>query len=64
MRHTELVVEDVCHLRLIALLHELVREKGSRGAAAALDIDSRTVASYIRTVRLSGERARRWSAAC
>ena len=36
MRHTEPVVEDgevvedVCHLRLFALLHELVREKGNR----------------------------------
>ena len=28
-------VEDLQHLRLKALLHELVREKGNRGAAAA-----------------------------
>ena len=29
-------VEDVHHLRLMALLHELVREKGNRGVAAAM----------------------------
>ena len=44
MRHAEPVikdsrsVEDVHHLRLMALLHELVREKGNRGAASALDM--------------------------
>ena len=59
MRHTEPVVEDgevvedVCHLRLFALLHELVREKGNRDAGAALGIDSRTIASCMRTGRLS-----------
>ena len=47
------VVEDVHHLRLMALLHELVREKGNRGAAAALGIDPRTVASCIKTGKLS-----------
>ena len=47
------VVEDVHHLRLMALLHELVREKGNRGAAAALGIDPRTVASCMKTGRLS-----------
>ena len=36
-------VEDVHHLRLMALLHELVREKGNRGVAAALGIDPRTL---------------------
>ena len=41
------VVEDVHHLRLMALLHELVREKGNRGAAAALGTDPRTVSSCI-----------------
>ena len=47
------VVEDVHHLRLMALLHELVREKRNRGAAAALGIDPRTVASCMKTGRLS-----------
>ena len=47
------VVEDVHHLRLMALLHELVREKGNRGAALALGIDPRTVASSMKTGRLS-----------
>ena len=47
------VVEDVHHLRLMALLHELVREKGNRGAAATLGIDPRTVSSCIRRGQLS-----------
>ena len=47
------VVEDVHHLRLMALLHELVREKGNRGAAAVLGIYPRTVASCMKTGRLS-----------
>ena len=46
-------VEDLHHLRLMALLHELVREKGNRGAASALGIDHRTVASCMKTGRLS-----------
>ncbi len=46
-------MEDVHHLRLMALLHELVREKGNRGAALALGIDPRTVASSMKTGRLS-----------
>ena len=46
-------VEDVHHLRLTALLHELVRTKGNRGAASALGIDPRTVASCMKTERLS-----------
>ena len=47
------VVEDVHHLRLMALLHELVREKGNRGAASVLGVDPRTVASCMKTGRLS-----------
>ena len=47
------VVEDVHHLRLMALLHELAREKGNRGAAAALGLDPRTVASCLKTGRLT-----------
>ena len=46
-------VEDVHHLRLMTLLHELVREKGNRGAASALGLDPRTVASCMKTGRLS-----------
>ena len=46
------VVENVHHLRLMALLHELVREKGNRGAASALGIDPRTVASCMKSGRL------------
>ena len=46
-------VEDVHHLRLMALLHELVRDKGDRGAASVLGIDPRTVASCMKTGRLS-----------
>ena len=46
-------VEDVHHLRLMALLHDLVRKKGNRGAASVLGIDPRTVASCTTTGRLS-----------
>ena len=46
-------VEDLHHLRLMALLHELVREKSNRGAASVLGIDPRTVASCMKTGRLS-----------
>ena len=46
-------VEDVHHLRLVALLHDLVRKKGNRGAASVLGIDPRTVASCTKTGRLS-----------
>ena len=46
-------VEDVHHLRLMALLHEMVREKGNRGAAEALGLDPRTVASCMKAGRLS-----------
>ena len=40
-------VEDSHHLRLMALLHELVRKKGRRGAARVLEIDRRTVAACM-----------------
>ncbi len=48
-------VEDVHDLRLMALLHELVRKKGkgNRGAAQALGIDPRKVASRMKMGRLS-----------
>ncbi len=38
-------VEDVHHLRLMSLLHELVREKGNRSVVSALGIGPRTVAA-------------------
>ena len=46
-------VEDLHHLRLMALLHELVRKKGLRGAARELNVDRRTVASSLRGGRMS-----------
>ena len=46
-------VENVYHLRLTALLRELVRDGGFKGAAQALDIDQRTVARSFRSGVLS-----------
>ena len=46
-------VENVYHLRLTALLRELVRDGGFKGAAQALDIDQRTVARSFRSGALS-----------
>ena len=46
-------VENVYHMRLMALLSELVRERGYKGAARVLDIDQRTVAESSKTGRLS-----------
>ena len=46
-------VENVYHMRLMALLQELVREKGYKGAARVLDIDQRTVAESAKTSQLS-----------
>ena len=46
-------IENLHDLRLMALLHELVRDKGRRGAATALGIDHRTVAGSIEGGRLS-----------
>ena len=34
-------VENIHHMRLMALLQELVREKGYKGAARVLEIDRR-----------------------
>ena len=42
-------VENMYHMRLMTLLQELVRERGYRGAARALEIDQRTVAESART---------------
>ena len=41
-------VEDAYELRLTALLHQLVSQRGHKGAARALGIDHRTVASSVR----------------
>ncbi len=46
-------VENVYHMRLMALLSELVRERGYKGAARVLDIDQRTVAESAKTGQLS-----------
>ena len=46
-------VENVYNLRLTALLRELVRDGGFKGAAQALDIDQRTVARSFRSGVLS-----------
>ena len=46
-------VENVYHMRLMALLQELVRDKGFKSAARVLDIDQRTVAECAKTGQLS-----------
>ena len=47
-------VEDLHHLRLMALLHELVRERDLRGAAEALGLDPRTLSASMERGTLSG----------
>ncbi len=47
-------VEDVHGVRLMALLQELVRERGLKGAAEELGVDARTLATSMRRGRLSG----------
>ena len=46
-------IEDLHHLRLMALLDELVRDKGVRKAAADLDVDHRTLAVSLESGRLT-----------
>ena len=46
-------VEDVYHLRLMALLRELVRDRGYKGTARILEIDHRTVADCVKAGKLS-----------
>lgn len=46
-------VEDVHQLRLMALLHDLVRERKLKGAAADLGVDPRTLAASLRRGTLS-----------
>ena len=46
-------VEDVHHLRLMTLLHELVQGKGIMRAARELDVDHRTLTAGMESGRLS-----------
>ena len=46
-------VENVYHMRLMALLKELVWDKGFKSAARVLEIDQRTVAESAKTGQLS-----------
>ena len=46
-------VEDLQHMRLMALLGELVRDKGIMKAAKALDVDHRTLTSSMENGNLS-----------
>ena len=46
-------VENVYHMRLMALLKELVRDKGFKSAARVLELDQRTVAESAKAGQLS-----------
>ena len=46
-------VEDLEHMRLMALLRELVRDKGVMKAAEVLEVDYRTLTSSLESGRLS-----------
>ena len=46
-------VENIHHMRLMALLQELVRDKGYKSAARVLEIDPQTVTESAKTGRLS-----------
>ena len=46
-------VENNHHMRLMALLQELVREKGYKGSARVLEIDPQTVTDSAKTGRLT-----------
>ncbi len=46
-------VADIYHMRLMALLQELVREKGFKGAARVLEIDPQTVTSSAKAGQLT-----------
>ena len=46
-------VADLQHLRLMALLQELVRDHGVRKAAERLDVDHRTLSVSLESGRLS-----------
>ena len=55
---------DLQHLRLMALLRQMVREKGPRGAAAVLDIDHRTLIASMEGGELSRRVRLRWRGRC
>ena len=46
-------VENMHHMRLMALLQELVRKKGYRGTAEVLEIDPKTVTNSAKTGQLT-----------
>ena len=46
-------VEDMHHMRLMALLNELVKDKGVMKAAEALDVDYKTLTASMKRGRLS-----------
>ena len=46
-------IEDLHHLRLMSLLQELVRERGYKGTARVLEIDSQTVTSSAKSGQLT-----------
>ena len=46
-------VENLYHMRLMALLQELVREKGYKGAARMLEIDPQTVTSSAKSGQIT-----------
>ena len=46
-------VEDLDHMRLMALLRELARDKGPREAAQALGVDHRTLVSSLESGKLT-----------
>ena len=46
-------VENIYHMRLMALLQELVREKGYKGAARVLEIDPQTVTEAAKSGQLT-----------
>ena len=46
-------VENIYHMRLMALLHELVRDKGYKGAARVLELDPQTVTESARSGQLT-----------
>ena len=54
-------VEDVHHLMLMTLLHELAWEKGKQGCDDGLGICLRTVASCMKTGGCPGVCGRGWS---
>ena len=58
-------VENIHHMRLMALLQELVREKGYKGAARVLEIDPQTVtdSGQDRAAHAAGA-GTRWSGRC